>query len=378
MSEYQWYEFLALDRPLTAQQMAELRKVSSRAEISSTRFWNEYNFGDLKADPAWLVERYFDAHLYFANWGTHRLMLRLPATRIDVGALEPFFVDEGAVRVTRGDEYVVLEMTSDTEEPEYDEGTPSTLAELSPLRAELMRGDLRPLYLAWLLAVEQGDVEDDAPEPPVPAGLATLSPAQEAMVDFLRIDPDLVAAAAAGSAAPVAPDRAFRQWIKQLGPRQKDQWLLRAADDPDLPLGSELLRTFLASERRGGPAKRRTAGELQAMAETQREEREKAEAAREEKARQAAARARQRQLDELSHRVDAAWTMLEKLIATSEYDQAVKLALDLRDLATRDGKAAAFATRFEAMRKRQARRRGFFSRWEREGSGGATAKRGIR
>ena len=30
MSEYQYYEFLALDRPLTAEQRAELRSISSR------------------------------------------------------------------------------------------------------------------------------------------------------------------------------------------------------------------------------------------------------------------------------------------------------------------------------------------------------------
>jgi len=32
MSEYQYYEFLAIDRPLTADEMAELRALSTRAE----------------------------------------------------------------------------------------------------------------------------------------------------------------------------------------------------------------------------------------------------------------------------------------------------------------------------------------------------------
>ena len=81
MSEYQCYEFVALDRPLTSKQMAELRAISTRADITPTRFWNEYHWGNLKADPAKLVERYFDAHLYFANWGTRRLIVRLPAAR---------------------------------------------------------------------------------------------------------------------------------------------------------------------------------------------------------------------------------------------------------------------------------------------------------
>jgi hypothetical protein len=92
MSEYQCYEFVALDRPLTSKEMAELRAISTRAEITPTRFWNEYQYGNLKTDPAKLVERYFDAHIYLANWGTHRLMLRMPTNRVDVRGLRPYLV----------------------------------------------------------------------------------------------------------------------------------------------------------------------------------------------------------------------------------------------------------------------------------------------
>ena len=67
MSEYQCYEFIALDRPLSSKEMTELRAISTRAAITPTRFWNEYHWGSLKADPAKLVERYFDAHMYFAD-----------------------------------------------------------------------------------------------------------------------------------------------------------------------------------------------------------------------------------------------------------------------------------------------------------------------
>lgn len=153
MSEYQCYEFAALDRPLTARQMAELRAISTRAEISPTRFWNEYHWGDIKADPAKLMERYFDAHLYFANWGTHRLMLRIPKARVDPKALKPYFVGRNAARLTSPGEYLLLDLWSDTEEPDYDEDGEASLAALSLLRPALMRGDLRPAYLAWLLAV---------------------------------------------------------------------------------------------------------------------------------------------------------------------------------------------------------------------------------
>lgn len=99
MSEYQCYELLALDRPLTLEEEAALRAISTRADITTTRFWNEYEWGDLKADPAKLVERYFDAHMYVADWGTHRLILRVPTKRVDARALRAYFVGE----VARGD-----------------------------------------------------------------------------------------------------------------------------------------------------------------------------------------------------------------------------------------------------------------------------------
>jgi hypothetical protein len=45
VSDYQYYEFLALDRPLTSKQREELRQLSTRAEITATRFTNEYHWG---------------------------------------------------------------------------------------------------------------------------------------------------------------------------------------------------------------------------------------------------------------------------------------------------------------------------------------------
>ena len=41
MSEYQYYEFVALDRPLDERQLRDARAVSSRAEVSATRWVNE-------------------------------------------------------------------------------------------------------------------------------------------------------------------------------------------------------------------------------------------------------------------------------------------------------------------------------------------------
>lgn len=77
MSEYRYYEFQAIDRPLTAKQMDELRSYSTRARITPTSFVNDYAWGNFKGNQDAWMENYFDAFLYLANWGTHVLKLRL-------------------------------------------------------------------------------------------------------------------------------------------------------------------------------------------------------------------------------------------------------------------------------------------------------------
>jgi hypothetical protein len=47
--------------------MDELRRYSSRAQITPSSFVNVYNYGDFRGDPDELIEKYFDAFLYLAN-----------------------------------------------------------------------------------------------------------------------------------------------------------------------------------------------------------------------------------------------------------------------------------------------------------------------
>lgn len=89
MSEYQYYEFAAIDRPLTRAEMAKLRAVSTRGVITPTSFTNHYEWGDLKADPADWMRRYFDAFVYTANWCSCWLSLRVPLGTLPKGALKP-------------------------------------------------------------------------------------------------------------------------------------------------------------------------------------------------------------------------------------------------------------------------------------------------
>ena len=78
MSEYQYYEFQAIDRPLGEADIRALGGLSTRARITATSFVNHYNWGDFGGNPGNMMERWFDLHLYLANWGTRRLMIRVP------------------------------------------------------------------------------------------------------------------------------------------------------------------------------------------------------------------------------------------------------------------------------------------------------------
>jgi hypothetical protein len=364
VSEYQCYELLALDRRLTAQEMAELRSISTRAEITPTRFWNEYHWGDLKADPAELLARYFDMHLYFANWGTRRLMFRLPLSAVDLDALRAYAPGGPATLTTTG-EHAVLDLWSEVEEPEDEWFEAGHLAaSLTPLRAELLGGDRRVAYLAWLLAVQACEVDAEAPEPPVPHGLTSGSAPLTAFAEFLRLDQDLLAAAAESHAEDRHEPGRFRAWVERLPAQEQERWLLRAADNADLRLGSELLGEF----RRAHPpvtSGRRTAARLQARAEELLATRRRAAAQRAARARAAAAAARSKRLAGLARREDAAWRELEQLVEARSYDQAVRLAMDLRAAAAQADRPEEFDRRIAEVKQRYARRRALLDRLRR-------------
>ncbi|MBI4320135.1 MAG: hypothetical protein HY675_16725 [Chloroflexi bacterium] len=367
MSEYQYYEFLAIDRPLSQSEMAELRRLSSRATITSTRLQNVYNWGNFRGDPDVLMEKYFDVFLYLANWGTHQFMVRLPGQLLAPETATLYSRGESAsTRATST--HTILEFISDDEEGggwvEDSEGS-DWLSSLVPLRGDIASGDLRCLYLGWLLCAQNGDLDDDEVEPPVPPGLGKLSAALDAFADFMRIDEDLIAVAAQRSLDRIEIEPSsgeLRRWIRDLAVSEKEAFLLRLVEGHDVHLRSELLqrfrqeRTSPAATSKGAVERRRVA-ELLAAAERYGEarRREEAERAAVEQARRKReeAEARAKYLDTLVGRDEEIWSRVKVLIEVkkaAEYDQAVQYLKDLRDLAGRGGRIDQFSTRLAELR----------------------------
>lgn len=374
MSEYQYYEFLAVDRPLNDRQLTEVRSLSTRATVTTTSFVNEYHWGSFRGNPDKMMERYYDAHLYRANWGTRRIMLRLPRTLLDLDVAEDYCVGDRVIARTAG-KFLVIDLTSEDESGDWDPTGDTPMSALVGIRSELAAGDLRPLYLAWLAGLTLSTAGEL--EPPVPPGLATLTAAQRALADFLRVDSDLLAAAAETSAQQEKTtdvSRRLEAWVAQLPVAEKNRLLLRVVED-HAAVRMELLRRFHDAHMPNLPtSQRRTVDELLDAASRRRGDRKRRIAARraeeETRRQEALALAREHRLDDLARDEEAAWSRIDALIATrkpGEYDAAVALLTDLQALAEREGRPDAFTRRSQALRHTHARKTSLIERLGRAG-----------
>jgi hypothetical protein len=364
MSEFEYYEFQAIDRALSADDVRALRAISSRATITPTHFSNFYNYGSLKANPHDLLVRYFDVFVYLANWRFRELAFRFPKSSFDAKAAKSYAVPNGLTVRTQGAYHLLMvsaECPNDGTEFEDDDGR-GWLSTLAGLRADVAAGDQRLLYLAWLMGVQAGEMDDDAVEPPCPPGLDDLSGTLESFVDFAWLDPDLVAAAAEGSEPQKqTSDTDIEHWVDSLSATDKTQLLVRVARR-DSAVAAELSGQFRrAMNTRRPVARGRRVGELVAAAERRAEDRRQVEhkrAAEAERRRQAQEqRERDKRLDVLARREDAAWREVETLIASRQpkaYSNAAALLVDLRAVAERADRGAAFAHQLKALRARHA------------------------
>ena len=228
------------------------------------------------------------------------------------------------------------------------------LSTLAPLRNDLLLSDTRSLYLAWLANVERVGVEEDELEPPVPAGLGTLTTPLYRLIQFLEIDKDLLQVAAIVSAdLQSTPDHVLRNVIAHLSRNECDDILWRLAQG-ELNLGAKLLRRLHEMIDTPAPADqpRRTVGALLAA----RDQLVKEEQQKQHKAAQAR---RIQELEALAQREAAVWQEVDQLIQTYQpntYKQAVALLVELRDLARHKGAQAAFQARIDHIHQQYARR----------------------
>ena len=392
MSEYQYYEFAAVDQPLSAQQQVELRARSTRATITPGCFVNEYHWGDLKGDPLDWMRRYFDAHVYFANWGSSRFMLRLPRTALDEAALAEFCRPStaggassysDAFAATATPEHWILDWSfsddsGDCEDFQGESGDAGWMSRLLPLRDELLRGDARPLYLGWLARVGSEEIADEDLEPPLPAGLKTLTSAQTALSEFLLINPDWLAAAAAASAdlaGPCDASPAIDAWLALQTPAQMRETLRLLLQKRGQEAERGLQGRFLAWQRGqqtpdAAPPVRRTVAQIEAgctAAERIRLERETQ--ARQVLAAQQRAE-REKHLAQVAARANAIWEGIDKTLQRgtgAAYGQAQQAVTELSEALALAGREAEFRSSLARLMDTHGKRTAWVARLRKAG-----------
>ena len=376
MSEYQYHEWQAIDRVLTHEEQAAVNDLSSHIEVSSSRAVVTYHWSDFRHDPKQVLLKYFDAYFYLANWGSLRLMFRFPKGLLNETDIEPYCIDEFITFETIG-KYQVLNLDFNPEDGggwmEADAG----LSHFIRLRTDLLEGDYRLLYLAWLKAMtlyddpyeDEGYENDDRDiaaydrEPPIPPGLKKLSPSLQNFIQVFEIDPFLVQAAAEES--PDLKDSLsvdYRELIGLLSRAECDDFLARlAGGDPGVGLAlRKRLSAFLPQER-PQPAGRRTLQQLIQRAE----QLEKAE-----KKRQAEA-ARHKHIAEmkaLAAREAQVWQQVEVLLDTgrkiaSVYDEATALLEKLKQLSEFQDTRDVFQAHLHQLSQKYASRPSLIDRW---------------
>ncbi|MGY4749051.1 hypothetical protein ACVNHC_04220 [Pannonibacter sp. Q-1] len=374
MSEYQFYDFLAVDKLLTRTDLEALRSLSTRARISSTSFTNSYEWGSFRGDPDSMMERWFDLHLYLANWGARRLMMRLPADLAGRARLDQLAGSLHCVELRAAGQNLILDISIDEMELDgWEDGT-GWLAALAPLRADVLAGDLRLFYLMWLMEVDLGLAEADQMEP-MP-GIGPISDALEAFADFFGIDCDLVVAAAEREddayTSVDASSETAAQVIAGLPDADKSGFLVRLVSG-DAHVASELralVRNSLKSANAVSPVAVRTAGDLCTRAKVIRQEREA------EQAEQAAAESRRREEEQLQFfrtRADQlmrhGYNVWDEINSEAErrnasgYDTAANLIRALRSIYEENGSLDEFRLRLQEIRDLHARKERFLERF---------------
>ncbi len=240
-----------------------------------------------------------------------------------------------------------------------------------PIRDELMNGDLRALYIAWLAEqlmrqgydpddLEEDERDEDRMVPAIPPGLGKLTEAQQALADLLDVTPTLLTAAARHSrkATPSAAEADdFATWIERLPQERRNDYLLRLANNEP-----GLSRQLVQELRALGPAKTQAAPsqnesipyatllrESKVILDQQEREEQARQAQRAREQKEQDERARQLRMQEVHDHQETYWRQIDQNVATAagaRYDEAVRLLTELRDAATQFKETQQFQTRF--------------------------------
>ncbi|MDM8527545.1 hypothetical protein QUF58_04965 [Anaerolineales bacterium HSG24] len=370
MGEYQYYQFQAIDKPLSQQAKKEIGQLSSRVELTPYSAEFVYHYSDLRAKPKDLLA-HFDAMFYIANWGSTKILFRFPKDMVDIESWQAYLLGDRSIKIETIGDSVILELNSFDENDSYgwiDDGA-YYMPPLAQLREDLLNGDLRILYLSWLRATQQewiGEEETvDISEPPVPAGLKTITEAQKSFVEAFYIDEALLAAAAQASPAMQAVTPSNKQLqtaISHLSTDEITDFMVRLAQGEKglSMLLRQALNPHLPAPSVDTASTRRTLDQLRGLSIGEANRLKQEEAACKEAE-------RLKKLIGFAKRESQMWQEVDSFAQRgtgSGYQKATDLLVDLRELAKHQQTLSTFNQRVQKLASTHAKRPALMRRWK--------------
>ncbi|MCC0179894.1 hypothetical protein I4641_23440 [Waterburya agarophytonicola K14] len=364
MSEYQYYEFQTIDRPLNDREREAISQLSSRVELTASKAIFTYSYGDFRGEPQSILAEYFDAMYYVANWGTQQLMFRFPTSLINIKQIEPYCIEDSISILKRGS-YVILDICFNIEDGfGWIEGG-GELSEVIDLRNDILQQDYRLLYLAWLKAITLQDINEQKIEPPVPPGLNKLSRSLNAFVELFGVNEYLIKVGAKASSKQISISD--ETWLKAIAklPREECDLILLELVKGKINLAIEFQQKISKQITSSQSEIKSARSILQLFKSAEQEEKETKQ-----KQKQEAEAKKIEELKRFATQEARAWSEIERLLVVAQakpYEEAVKLLVKLKDLAVYQKKQAEFQRRLNHIYDKYTRRVGLIRRLKNAG-----------
>lgn len=349
MSEFQYYEFRAIDKPLSSKARAEISSWSSRTTADAHSAIFTYSYSDFPKKVHQVVEQYFDMMLYYANWGSIQLIIKFPLDVIDFEKMNQYCVVD-TMSLSKKNDFVLLDFEFNEEEGFEDWiDLKGYLSRLIGIREEILSGNYHSLYLGWLHSIWRArdweDFEGSDLAPEFPNTPPQLTDSLLAFIDLLGIEP-VIKDFWMGLSLPTKHTEPLDivHQISLLSEAEKQAYLLRLAEGEALLSIKFLNHLKKIAEKEEKPQKqssRKSAQEILAHlyeVETMRinEEQRLKEKDRIDK------------LEALAKKEAHLWLKAEEYIEqknAKSYDEAIQIFLNLKELAEYKNKTSEFEKR---------------------------------
>lgn len=370
MGLFQYYEFYAIDKELTAKEREEVDRLSSRFSPTARRAVFSYSYSDFSHNVEDVLLKYFDFFAYIANWGAKRIMFKIPEDLIDYKSIQKYdcvyeneYADEG-ILISKKSNYVLIDInTNEGEEGEYGwiPEDNDFSSKLKGLRENIIDGDYRALFIMWLYIKQQRykcdqiGLDETIDKSLIPSNLKKLNSSLKELMRFFDLDIDWVLGAANYSDNTTKDEINHEDYLTQLPNEVKEDYLKKIlAGEPNLTiqLKREIDTRFKPKKKEKKSTGKLNFGDLLKAAEKEQNKRIEAEKKQVEKARLKRLENIEKNKEEILKEID--FNIVKG--TGKSYDEALAKILDLRDLAVHKGEEKEFGLWIAKLRKTMGRK----------------------